>query len=43
MSHTGYNLVFQAGHVTPPIDADGTMDWTHVTRIKVVALEARNA
>ena len=41
--HTGYNLVFRAGHVTPPVDADGTTDWTQVTRIQVVALEPRNA
>jgi hypothetical protein len=41
--HTGYNLVFRAGHVTPPIDADGTTDWAQVTRVQVVALEVRNA
>jgi hypothetical protein len=41
--HTGYNLVFRAGHVTPPVDADGATDWTQVTRIQVVALEPRNA
>jgi len=40
---TGYNLIFRAGHVTPPIDADGTTGWAQVTRIQVVALEARNA
>jgi hypothetical protein len=41
--HTGYNLVFRAGHVTPPVDSDGATDWTQVTRIQVVALEPRNA
>jgi hypothetical protein len=41
--HTGYDLVFRAGHVTPPVDADGATDWTQVTRIQVVALEPRNA
>ena len=41
--HTGYNLVFRSGHVTPPVDADGATDWTQVTRVQVVALEPRNA
>lgn len=41
--HTGYNLVFRAGHVSSPVNPDGATDWTQVTRIEVVALEARNA
>ena len=41
--HTGYNLVFRAGHVDVPRDTAGATDWTKVTRIQVVALEARNA
>jgi hypothetical protein len=40
---TGYNLVFQAGHVKPPVHPDGSTDWTQVTRIQVVALEANSA
>jgi hypothetical protein len=41
--HTGYNLIFRPGHVDIPRDAAGATDWTKVTRIQVVALEARNA
>lgn len=41
--HTGYNLVFRPGHVDIPHDAAGVTDWTKVTRIQIVALEARNA
>jgi len=41
--HTGYNLVFRSGHVTPPVDAEGATDWTQVTRIHLVALEPRDA
>jgi hypothetical protein len=39
----GYNLVFCAGHVVVPLAEDGATDWTKVTRIRVLALEARNA
>jgi hypothetical protein len=39
---TRYNLVFCAGHVVVPLDPDGATDWTKVTRIRVLALEARD-
>jgi hypothetical protein len=39
----GYNLVFCAGHVDVPVLKDGSTDWTRVSRIRIIALEARHA
>jgi hypothetical protein len=38
-----YDLVFQAGHVDVPILGDGSTDWTKVSRLRIIALEARHA
>jgi hypothetical protein len=38
----GYNLVFCAGHVEVPLVEDGSTDWSEVSRIRILALEARN-
>jgi hypothetical protein len=39
----GNDLVFCAGHVEVPVLEDGSTDWTRVSRIKILALEARHA
>jgi hypothetical protein len=38
----GHDLVFCAGHVEVPILEDGSTDWTKVSRLRIVALEARH-
>lgn len=38
----GHDLVFCAGHVEVPMNDEGGTDWTKVSRIRIVALEARN-
>jgi hypothetical protein len=39
---SGHDIVFAAGHVMVPVNADGSIDWTQVTRIRILALETRN-
>jgi hypothetical protein len=39
---TGHDIVFAPGHVVAPFDADQGIDWTKVTRIRILALEARD-
>lgn len=34
-----YQLVFQAGHVNPPVLQSGEVDWSRVRRIKLLGLE----
>jgi hypothetical protein len=36
----GRDLVFCAGHVEVPIAEDGSTDWTKVSRLRIIALEA---
>jgi hypothetical protein len=38
----GHDLIFCAGHVQVPMTEDGGTDWTKVSRIRIIALEARN-
>jgi|SRR6266436_6154314 len=38
----GYDLVFCAGHVDVPLAEDGSPDWTKVSRIRILALEAHD-
>jgi hypothetical protein len=38
----GHDLIFCAGHVQVPTNEDGVTDWTRVSRIRIIALEARN-
>lgn len=38
----GYELVFCAGHVRVPETERGDTDWSRVTKIKILALEARH-
>jgi hypothetical protein len=38
----GYDLVFCAGHVDVPLAEDGSTDWTRVSRIRILALEAHD-
>ena len=38
----GHDLVFCAGHVQVPMTEGGGTDWTRVSRIRIIALEARN-
>jgi hypothetical protein len=39
---TRHDLIFCAGHVQVPTNEDGGTDWTKVSRIRIIALEARN-
>ena len=38
----GQDLVFCAGHVDVPVLEDGLTDWTSVSRLRILALEARH-
>jgi hypothetical protein len=38
----GHDLVFCAGHVDVPVLKDGSTDWTKVSRLRIIALEARH-
>ena len=38
----GHDLIFCAGHVQVPTTEGGGTDWTRVSRIRIIALEARN-
>jgi len=38
----GYQLMFCSGHVKTPTTASNGTDWTRVTRIKIISLEAVN-
>ena len=38
----GYDLIFCGGHVQVPMTEDGRTDWAKVSRIRIIALEARN-
>ena len=38
-----HDLVFRAGHVNVPVLEDGSTDWTKVSRLRIIALEARHA
>lgn len=37
----GHELVFCAGHVEVPVMEDGSTNWAEVSRLRIVALEAR--
>jgi hypothetical protein len=39
---TGHDLVFCAGHVDVPVREDGLTDWTRVSRLRIIAVEARH-
>jgi hypothetical protein len=39
----GLRLAFECGHVSIPKTVTGEVDWGQVTKIKITALEARNA
>jgi hypothetical protein len=38
----GLDLVFCAGHVNVPVLEGGLTDWTRVSRLRIIALEARS-
>ncbi len=38
--NSGYQLVFQAGHVKTPLTSEGATDWAKVSKIRVVAIES---
>lgn len=40
---SGHDLVFCAGHVDVPVLEDGSTDWTKISRLRIIALEARHA
>ncbi len=35
----GYQIIFQANHIELPLSADGKVDWSVVTRIKVLNIK----
>jgi hypothetical protein len=35
----GYRLVFSANHPRNPLKADGTVDWSKVSRVKILGIE----
>ena len=37
---TGHKIVFRSGHVNTPTTRTGATNWTEVTRMRIVALEA---
>jgi hypothetical protein len=39
----GYRVVMRSGHPKRPATTAGTADWSKVTRLRIVAIEARNA
>lgn len=38
----GYNLIFSPNHNTPPLLENGELDWSQVTRIKLLRIEEPN-
>lgn len=38
----GYDLVIRVGHVKIPKASSGTTDWSKVSRVRIVGLEATN-
>lgn len=36
----GYELILHANHVNNPVAVDGKVDWSNVSRVKVIAVES---
>jgi hypothetical protein len=36
---TGHEVIFRSGHVNTPATTSGAIDWTKVTRMRIVSLE----
>ena len=38
----GHHIVFSQGHSTPPRSATGSIDWSKVSRIRILEIEVAN-
>lgn len=38
---SGWSINFRCAHLSPPLGASGDLDWTRVSRVKIVSVEQR--